>query len=184
MEFGIRHKYNFPLTSDPAGSGKCSCYSVIQFSRWIAETCHKPWWDIKSETFVWGLYIKSKLCWVTSWFISFHVTPAYFSRSSVRRKPIFNLFKRSLFYALWQVICSTFLMNHLANIPSTASDLVDEVFFHNFFWKRVYLLLSPGKLLVERKCFLLGRGIFPGKVLNDSGWLKKKVFLAISAAFK
>ncbi len=32
MESGIRHKYNFPFTSDPAGSGKCSCYSALKTS--------------------------------------------------------------------------------------------------------------------------------------------------------
>ena len=32
MEFGITHKHNFPLTSDPAGRGKCSCYSALKMS--------------------------------------------------------------------------------------------------------------------------------------------------------
>lgn len=43
MEFGIRHKYNFPLTSDPAGRGKCSCYSALKMSTcWGGHTAGPP----------------------------------------------------------------------------------------------------------------------------------------------
>lgn len=48
MEFGIGHKYNFPLTSDPSGSGKCSCYSAP--SDWVAKAHGRlpRWWETET----------------------------------------------------------------------------------------------------------------------------------------
>lgn len=39
MEFGIRRKYNFPLTSDPLGSGKRSCCWAPAGVEWPTERC-------------------------------------------------------------------------------------------------------------------------------------------------